>query len=740
MALEHGDLFFINRSGSTYKIEAVELGNYLTDNPLNDGTYIVNDGLLSLSNKGNDALEPFVITSANSPLNSVIEFDENFIVRSVGGDASITLNYEHVSSTILCTDKHGNTPGFLEENCGCIEFDWDYFANRLPCPDRGIINNNGCLSINLCDDGALGFYPSGVDKEACLDVNLCGGSGVINTGGCLDLDYALIANNLVCDTSNSGLNNNPGDSCITVNFEKVMAEMGLGVLQSSDNSILFTPNTLVNGSDSGDLTRGHVDLKVNPLVVQDTKINKIRASGSCLSIDGNDDLTQGDVIINLSKSCIQNLTGGGGGGNIVINEILAGDGIKVTGSNGDLSSGDVTVAARVCNNGGIEFGTNGCLKLAITDEDTGCMSDPDHTFIAERLYTAESGGGNDPSVVFGVKTSANNPTKWWCGLAANQNNGAMQFITGRGWDNYEDCGGEIPKDDTELSSTGSYGVFFSAAVGYNVMPNFKVTGLIGSHGDTVVAFIDAGGGRKLYEDGNNCNNKSKKYDSLPAMQPDGAGLGCKVDNDDQKRRPDGDQLDKLNVFGFAEGKYDMYLTGNDGTNGKPDDRVGRRNRLGFDANSHSTGRFAELTSDDTRIGFGATEEARVTFIENVMDQMGTLHSEGGLMRFALKKNDGMPEYPHMYMDANSLAQIAPSLVEYDWGPGSTYEVFDDEGRHIGENYVDNLEDIGVVAVKPHYRSLTMLSLVAHKIRKKQVQDLQARVDSLEARLTAAGIP
>ena len=38
MALEHGDLFFVNRVGTTYKIEAYEIGDYLTTIPKDDGS------------------------------------------------------------------------------------------------------------------------------------------------------------------------------------------------------------------------------------------------------------------------------------------------------------------------------------------------------------------------------------------------------------------------------------------------------------------------------------------------------------------------------------------------------------------------------------------------------------------------------------------------------------------------------------------------------------------------------
>ena len=733
MALDHGDLFFINRSGSTYKIEAVELGNYLTNNSLNDGTYIVNDGMLSVDNTGNPLWTvPVALHSANSPNNTILDFDENFIVESRGVDIAVGLNFPNIRNELLCTDQYGQTPGFDENNCGCIGLDFGYIADRLPCPDGGIVDDNGCLEINACSNGVLGFYGT---NEACIDVNICNNGGIINKGGCIALDYSEILSNIVCSDSSGLLEDG---TCITVNFEKVMAEMGLGSIRADDSIIIRDANN--NITNDGDLTKGDVKLSVNPAKYEAPKINKIKASGACLSIvDNKDDLTVGDVEVNMSEACLINYiktyggsTGDGTGGNPV-KLIIAGNGISRD-NGGNLNVSDVELSVKVCSgaNSGLTFGNNGCLKLNIIDEDTGCMSDPNHTFIAERLYTAKSGGGNDPGIVFGVEQSAGDTSKWWIGMAANQNNGSMQFITGRGWENYDECGGNIPKSDAETPEAGSYGSFFSVAVGYNVLPNFKVSGLIGGHGDNVVAWIDTAGAK--YDENVNCNKQSKKYMSLPAMEPDGKGKGCKVGNDDQKRRPDSDQLDQVNVFGFAEGKYDMYQTGDE------DDRVGRRNRLGFDANSHSTNRFQELTSADARVGFGLTESDRVEFIENVMDRMGTLNSEGGLMRFALKQNDSMPAYPHMYIDVQELMQVAPSLIEYDWGPGSTREVYDDDGNLLGEEYVDNLDEVGVVAVKPHYRSLTMLSLVAHKIRKKQVEELQTKLDALEARLDAAGIP
>ena len=735
MALDHGDLFFINRSASTYKIEAIELGEYLTNNSLPNGGYIVNNGMFSIANTGNPLLTtPIGIHSANAINDSILDFDDNFIVTGLGNDASVTLNYPTVMEGLLCTDDKGNTPGFDESNCGCISLDFGYIADRLPCTDGGIVDDNGCLEINTCENSVLGFYGT---NEACIDVNICNSGGIINQGGCIALDYTEILSNIVCDQSSSGLLHN--GTCVTVNFEKVMAEMGLGSIRADDSIIIRDKNN--NITNDGDLTKGDVKLSVNPSKYEAPKINKIKTSGPCLSIvDGQDLLTVGNVEINLSESELityiktySGSTDGDGNTSVPIKLITAGNGISRTGG-GNLNINDVDISLKICGgaNSGLEFGSNGCLKLNIIDEDTGCMSDPTHTFIAQRLYTAKSGGGNDPGIVFGVQESASNSDKWWVGMAANQNNGSMQFVTGRGWENYEDCGGNIPKTDAETPEAGSYGNFFSVAVGYNVLPNVKMAGLIGGHGDNVVAWIDCNSIKYDTEVG--CNKQSKKYMSLPAMEGKNEGKGCKVGDDSTQKRPNDVQLAQVNVFGFAEGRYDMYQTGVES------ERVGRRNRLGFDANSHNKNRFEELTSADARVGFGLTEQARLEFIENTMDRMGTLNSEGGLMRFALKQNDGMPAYPHMYLDVDELMEVAPSLVEYDWGPGSTREVLDDEGNFLGDEYVDDLEQVGVVAVKPHYRSLTMLSLVAHKIRKKQVEELQTKLDALEARLDAAGIP
>ena len=449
MALDHGDLFFINRSGATYKIEAVELGEYLTGNQLNDGTYIVNDGLLSISNSGDpgDPVQPFVITSANTPLNSVIDFDINFVVRSVGNDASITLNYEHVSSEILCSDADGKTPGFLQDNCGgCISFDWDYFSDRLPCDNGGIINNNGCVKINLCSEGALILYETDIPTEMCLDVNLCGGSGIINNGRCLDLDYSLIASKLVCDPDNSGLNNGSGDSCITVNFEKVMAEMGLGVLRSADSSVLFTNN--------GDLTKGNVDLKVNPLVVQDTKINKIKATGKCLFIDGNDDLTIADVKINMNEAClkqyIQEIGGTGDGVSTPVKLLKPGDGITLNPTNGNLNNNDVTIGTDLSIGTGCDQ-VRDCLNIDDDDVNEDLCAKFGKLYANSAVFYKDA-DAQRPTIAMGAGRKENSTDKF-VGITGSTAGGSFTVSTGPMADEPGECG-VVPEqgktDDTNI--------------------------------------------------------------------------------------------------------------------------------------------------------------------------------------------------------------------------------------------------------------------------------------------------
>ena len=252
MALEHGDLFFVNRAGATYKIEAVELGDYLTNNPLPGSTeYIVNNGMLSIANQGNANLAaPIGIHSANTATDSILDFVDYFVVQRKGTGATVTLNFGAIKEDFLCNT--GADSGFDTTNCDCLALDFGYISQRLPCPDGAIVDDNGCLEINYCKDGMLTIAAR---EGNCLDVKVCTDRGMDISQGCIGLDMDYIVQNITCQDVDSGLVIN--GSCLSVNFDKVQAKIPLGVIKSSDQTVKFK-----NGGNQ-DLKKGDVDLSVD---------------------------------------------------------------------------------------------------------------------------------------------------------------------------------------------------------------------------------------------------------------------------------------------------------------------------------------------------------------------------------------------------------------------------------------------------------------------------------------------
>ena len=438
MSLEHSDLFFVNRAASTYKIEAVELGEYLTTKPLPGSTdFIVNDGQFSIKNTNNvDFKGPFVLTSANTSNNTAIDFDEHFIVQKTS-DVRVSLNFGEIKNSFLCNT--GPDSGFDTDNCDCLAIDFDYVSGRLPCPDGGIVDDNGCLQLNYCPDGLLQLR----NPDACLDVKICADAGIHTDGGCIAIDMDFITGNIAC--KDGGIIEGEG-GCLALDYGKVIADMGLGVLTSDDNSIKFKGPGAVGGV--GDLTKGNVNIKVNRTV-----------------IGGGD----GDG------------TGGG------VGDIIAGWGINVN-NGGDISVRDVTVSTNRCANGGITIDPSDgyCLRLTDIDED-GCPN-YDEAISTERIHVKASGGASRPSLIIGTNEAAKNqclpgttggdcPKLGWTGVFSNAVTGSFTVVRGKeGWVNPDKCGG------TPVVSGETDNVFSIAPSSekISVRPHHASTGLIGS--------------------------------------------------------------------------------------------------------------------------------------------------------------------------------------------------------------------------------------------------------------------
>lgn len=250
MALGHDDLFFVNRSNSTYKIRADEVGQYLINTELPDGTKFVNDGKLSVANTGNQNLvTPIVIHSANAVGDSELDFDSHFVVQRGGNGATVTLNFMEVKDSLLCNGGVGS--GFDLNGCDCLALDFVEIGDQITCGE-GIISDNGCLKLNLCADSMI--IVGGSNSEgACLDINVCTDKGISTSSGCLAVDMNYILQRIACP--DGGLTTSTG--CLAVDYGKVMSTMGLGVIKTSSlQSITF-------GAGNQDLTKGDVSLEVD---------------------------------------------------------------------------------------------------------------------------------------------------------------------------------------------------------------------------------------------------------------------------------------------------------------------------------------------------------------------------------------------------------------------------------------------------------------------------------------------
>lgn len=187
MALLSNDLFFVNRSNTTYKIEASEIGDFIVNGDTVAGTPgYINNGKLDVINDG----EVFDLTSANADQDRILEFDDNFdVLRTVKG-ACVGINFENLKTNLICpTDS-----GFLENNCGCLAIDPEWISNNIDldgiidnliCIGGGLINDGGCISIDpdFIGGGVIPNPPAG--GGSCIDDSQCDPKYICMGGKCV---------------------------------------------------------------------------------------------------------------------------------------------------------------------------------------------------------------------------------------------------------------------------------------------------------------------------------------------------------------------------------------------------------------------------------------------------------------------------------------------------------------------------------------------------------------------------
>ena len=188
MALLSNDLFFVNRSNTTYKITASEIGDFIRDGDTVAGTPgYVNNGKLEVVNDAT-VVE---LTSANTDQDRILEFDENFEVSKTVDGACVGINFSIFKENLICDVDSG----FLDNNCGCLaidpewisgNLDFDIILNNLICPGGGLINDGGCLSVNINPGGGINIDINTGE----IGVNVCPGGGIIvdPVDNCLAID------------------------------------------------------------------------------------------------------------------------------------------------------------------------------------------------------------------------------------------------------------------------------------------------------------------------------------------------------------------------------------------------------------------------------------------------------------------------------------------------------------------------------------------------------------------------
>lgn len=243
MALQNSDLFFVNRNAATYKIEAHEIGDFLLTEPKPDGSgeHWVGDAALIFKQDSKE----YEVTNANAERTGYVTFDDNFELTGSDSDVHVSIDFIALKDNWLCNDS-----GFADNNCGCLQIDWPYLTDKILCNESGLKDEVGCISVNICDDSPI-YQP---DSTGCLDINVCAKAGVINSNGCLSVDNTWILDAIPCQ--GGGLTT--GQGCLAVDPIWVKANMNIGKILAGDN-IQITPS-------HGDLAQGDVTISSNKRV------------------------------------------------------------------------------------------------------------------------------------------------------------------------------------------------------------------------------------------------------------------------------------------------------------------------------------------------------------------------------------------------------------------------------------------------------------------------------------------
>ena len=736
--LLNNDLFIINRITAltdveTYKINTDDIGVFLLETPQigggsQDNKY-VNDGEINIYGKlQNTGASYLNLHSANEYCEGKLSFDEGFYITGSHMDVLITHDYATLSSELTCDD------GGIDGSTTCMKLDMVWLSENIVC--SGLEATGNCISIDLCDDiSGLTFGGDG-----CLHINLCPDDGIVfhPKNGCLQLDLNYLTNSLSCDGLRPA-GGDINSECIEIDMEWLTDNIrcnsatnpsayggsglidGGGCLQVdpcwvNDQLNTGNPQYVISDYDATSIDTSNCKLRVNEawlLKWAQDNIKDIKVDGLCLTIDqpnlfkehstitlpedcmkswtegvidgkvediigldgidvvGNANVAKGTVSLQVNKAYIIELidaNGGGGGGGITK---INGDpciNVNMSGSTANLSfntacAGSGGSATGACDNSLIYDPVKECLSVNFPDS---CPA-YEKNLSARNLYARRSGSKLEPALVLGT-LDADSKGKAWTGIGSNVTNGSWTiYFNYDGWVDIDDCGGHPAASKKE-----DIRIIQSVACGDNVLPHFANVGLV--------------------KNSNALNGEVQCFNYRGT-----------------------DESGENTMWGGAPKGGGAYT------------------RFCFRARNNKAGYFPELQTSDVRTTLDID-----TMIDDLgtVSSGAERGLASGLIRWNLKNSDETLGYPAMYMDSSELAAKYPSLVEWT----ATEDVFevvetlDSDGNFEQYDHKIIPENITAENMEPgqlNETSIICAVLIANK-------RLKTRIDELEQKTTRAG--
>ena len=685
LRLLRDDMFVINRritanDVETYKVNAEDIGVFLLETPRPPGSSpddkFVNDGPLNVYGEIPGGADYINLHSANEYCEGKLNFREGFYVTGADMDVTIHHDYAEISKNLACLN------GGIDGTTTCLKLDMKWLSEHIICPGSGMATAGDCIFIDLCPHSGLV-----IDNTGCLEVSLCPGRGIIHdpNDGCLDVDLSYLSSSLSCE----GLqpqNGDPNSVCMEIDMVWLSANIRCG--DPTDNSA-------ENGS-------GLIDeqgcIRVDPCWVSDqynvTNNNPPNDTGSI-------DINQCEFAIN--EDWLQ------GWAEDNINDILPGKCATVS-TNANLFKGDVTVGVdegcltidwsqlvnipfdpdelclEPCDGGGGGSGATICTGDGIKEDNKGCIALDDDDEACATMGRIDCNGitqrgegtNNRPAYAYGLKKKGpNEPNKYdtYLGLTGSSSSGRYRVTYGWDWDF---------TDSSKCGGNpqgGSYDILsFDLGIDYLA-------------GDV----------------------------TLP-----GGGQGpSKGDFDD----PNGAVTCKLGT-----------VPNDDAMNSQPNMSISDQGRVRRLKNP----KFFELTDQDSSNNVDVANFDIETVLENIMPKADTTLNSG-IVKWKISSKIGVDGLNRSKararptIDVDALANISPTLVNWDWSPDDIEEYekqdFPDSEIYTGIRVKDGAQ---LVPDSVNWPALQALQMAGLRNARRRIQELESEITDLQAKTTREG--